>query len=102
MLLYFSSSIQVPSPKFRLHTSQDKKWRLTAFAQTEWEKWINDQKDFASLPEDERNVYIQVQLNGTVRASGRGIPPWAKFLDDLAPLSSIRTTFTDGIGPSEM
>lgn len=40
-------------------------------------------------------------MDGTVRSSGLGIPPFAKFMDDLPPLTSIRTTFTDGIGPSE-
>lgn len=42
----------------------------------------------------------QVQLDGTVRSSGVGVPNWRKLVDDLAPLDSIRTTLTDGIGPS--
>lgn len=43
---------------------------------------------------------LQVQLDGTVRSSGVGMPNWRKLVDDLAPLDSIRTTLTDGIGPS--
>jgi hypothetical protein len=38
----------------------------------------------------------QIQLDGTVRASGVGIPPWNLFLKDLPELSSVRTKFTDG------
>ena len=41
---------------------------------------------------------MQVQLNGSVRGSGEGVPPWAKFLDDIPELDSIRTRFTDGLG----
>ncbi len=44
----------------------------------------------------------QVQLDGTVRSSGRGTPDWAKFVDDLPRLDSVRTRFTDGIGPTEV
>ena len=40
----------------------------------------------------------QVQLDGTVRASGIGIPPWTAFIKDLPELSSVRTKFTDGAG----
>ena len=39
-----------------------------------------------------------MQLNGSVRGSGEGVPPWAKFLDDIPELASIRTKFTDGLG----
>lgn len=43
---------------------------------------------------------LQVQLDGSVRASGSGIPPWQKFVDDLPELDSVRTKFTDGVGLS--
>jgi hypothetical protein len=42
----------------------------------------------------------QVQLDGTVRSSGTGTPPWGRFLGDLPTLDSVRTQMTDGIGPS--
>jgi hypothetical protein len=41
---------------------------------------------------------VQVQLDGTVRASGAGMPPWTQFLDDIPELGDIRTKVTDGIG----
>ena len=38
----------------------------------------------------------QVQLDGTVRASGVGIPPWKQFVADLPELGSMRTKLSDG------
>ena len=40
------------------------------------------------------NCYIQIALDGTVRASGLGIPPWERFVGDLAPLDDVRTKWT--------
>ena len=42
---------------------------------------------------------MQVQLDGSVRRSGMGEPLFQKLIDDVPPLSSIRTGFTDGVGP---
>jgi hypothetical protein len=47
-----------------------------------------------------RNVWVQIQLDGTVRASDVGTPPWARIVADLPPLDSFKTKVTDGIGPS--
>ena len=41
---------------------------------------------------------LQVQLDGTVRASGSGSPPWEQWLGDIPELDSVRTKFTDGVG----
>lgn len=40
------------------------------------------------------NVYVQVSLDGTVRSSGLGVPPWERFVGDLAPLDDVRTKLT--------
>jgi len=45
-------------------------------------------------------LLLQVQLDGTVRSSGAGTPPWERFVSDLPPLDSMRTQITDGIGTS--
>ncbi|MEW5305795.1 MAG: hypothetical protein WDW36_008313 [Sanguina aurantia] len=80
----------------------DKKWRLTPYDPAEWKEWVSQQRELAKLPPaDNTATWVQIQLDGTVRSSGTGIPPWAKFLDDLPPLDDVRTTFTDGIGPSD-
>ena len=64
------------------------------------QRWVEDQKEFAGMEAVKRNVWMQVQLDGTVRASGLGTPPWQKLAADLPPLDSLRTKVTDGIGPS--
>ncbi|WIA22086.1 hypothetical protein OEZ85_004429 [Tetradesmus obliquus] len=81
-------------------TDQDRKWRLEPSAVAEWEGWVEAQKEFAGMEKARRNVWMQVQLDGTVRSSGTGTPPWDRFVGDLPTLDSVRTQMTDGIGPS--
>ena len=40
---------------------------------------------------------MQGQLDGSVRRSGEGSPPWQVFCDDLPAMDSIRTRVTDGL-----
>lgn len=75
-------------------TKKDRKWQLKAADEVEWQQWLAQQKQAANITAD--TVYVQVQLDGSVRASGSGIPPWQKFVDDLPELDSVRTKFTDG------
>lgn len=63
--------------------------------------WIDQQREFAALEPWKRDVWVQVQLDGTVRSSGVGEINWAKLVEDLPILGDIRTTFTDGIGPND-
>ncbi|KIY97927.1 hypothetical protein MNEG_10037 [Monoraphidium neglectum] len=81
-------------------TEEDRKWRLEPGAVAEWEQWIEEQKEFAGMERVKRNVWVQIQLDGTVRASDVGTPPWARIVADLPPLDSFKTKVTDGIGPS--
>lgn len=77
--------------------STDGRWQLAPHALPEWESWVAQQKKVAGVgPND--SVYVQVQLDGSVRASGVGIPPWRQFLDDLPEMDSVRTKLTDGRG----
>ena len=97
----------------------DKRWQLDPFDRAEWEAWLQEQRQAAGAKSG--NLYLQarasneaagarsrqagpdhpphaqVQLNGSVRGSGEGQPPWAKFLDDIPEMDSIRTRFTDGL-----
>lgn len=81
-------------------TEADRKWRLEPAAAGEWEAWVEAQKEFSGMEKAKRNVWMQVQLDGTVRSSGAGTPPWDRFVQDLPALDSVRTQMTDGIGPS--
>ncbi|GIL43550.1 hypothetical protein Vafri_1251 [Volvox africanus] len=79
----------------------DKRWRLEPYTVDEWKAWILEQKEFAGLPVNEPNCYIQIQLDGTVRSSGVGTPPWRQLVEDLPLLSDFRTRLMDGVGPQE-
>ncbi len=45
---------------------------------------------------------VQIQMDGTVRSSGRGTPDWSKLVDDLPPMNTVRSTLMDGIGSTEI
>ncbi|KAK9909916.1 hypothetical protein WJX75_009447 [Coccomyxa subellipsoidea] len=78
---------------------QDKKWELRPAATREWEAWTQEQRKAAGIKEDD-DLYVQIQLDGSVRRSGLGIPPWDRWLDDIPELDSLQTRLTDGIGTS--
>ncbi|KAG2498001.1 hypothetical protein HYH03_004260 [Edaphochlamys debaryana] len=80
----------------------DKKWRLEPYDLEEWKAWLLEQKEFAALPAKEPNCYLQVQLDGTVRSSGVGMPPWRRMVEDLPLREDIRTRLMDGVGPVEL
>lgn len=77
-------------------SSKDRKWQLKAANEEEWMQWLQQQKAAAGISADA--VYVQVQLDGTVRTSGVGGPSWQQLVDDLPELSSVRTKLTDGVG----
>ena len=43
-------------------------------------------------------VSPQVQLDGSVRASGTGMPPWERWVSEIPELDSLQTRLTDGVG----
>lgn len=79
-----------PDPK------KDPRWQLEPYVVEEWLAWVAEQKKAAGVKGE--NVWVQVQLDGTVRSSGLGTPPWPKFISDLPELDDVRTKFTDGLG----
>lgn len=77
----------------------DRKWQLDAVELSEWQEWLVQQAKNAGVKSVENtSVYVQVQLDGSVRASGVGTPPWRQFLDDIPEMDSVRTKLTDGRG----
>lgn len=75
----------------------DRRWRLEAADPAEWRRWAEEQRKAKGVKPTEL-IYAQVQLDGTVRSSGVGTPPWKAFVDDLPPLTDVRTKLTDGGG----
>jgi tetratricopeptide (TPR) repeat protein len=77
-------------------SKEDRRWQLTPANLEEWSEWVSEQTKSAGITSPGDNYYVQVQMDGSVRASGAGIPPWKKFLDDIPPLDDVRTKFMDG------
>lgn len=69
-----------------------RKWKVQPIDEDEWQAWLEEQLSFSGTGQGE-NVYVQIQLDGSVRASGSGIPPWKKFVDDLPMLQDVRSKF---------
>uniref|UniRef100_A0A0C9RPJ5 TSA: Wollemia nobilis Ref_Wollemi_Transcript_29031_1282 transcribed RNA sequence n=1 Tax=Wollemia nobilis TaxID=56998 RepID=A0A0C9RPJ5_9CONI len=71
-------------------------WQLTPIYTTEWSKWLNEQKSLAKVPE-EKPVYISLRMDGRVRGSGVGYPPWNAFVAQLPPLKGLWAGVLDGM-----
>lgn len=54
----------------------------------QWKEWMAEQMEDAGVAEGQ-NVYIGLRMDGRVRASGKGLPPWKKFIAELTPKQGI-------------
>ena len=85
------------------NNNKSSKWVLKVHDEQEWGQWLTKQQQLLknktiSSANVGNLLYIQIQLDGSVRASGVGMPPWSKFIDDIPEMDDIRTKFTDGAG----
>lgn len=83
-----SVSVKEPAPV------KGRRFELEPYDKAEWRAWLKSLQDEAKVTGE--HLFVQIQLDGSVRSSGVGQPPWQKFCDDLAPLDSLRTKVTDG------
>eukprot|EP00879_Flechtneria_rotunda_P002914 GHRR01003131.1.p1 GENE.GHRR01003131.1~~GHRR01003131.1.p1 ORF type:complete len:309 (+),score=86.80 GHRR01003131.1:246-1172(+) len=74
------------------------RWRAAALNPDAWKQWFSDQLALAPNASPDRGLYVGLRLDGRVRASGMGQPPWARFAVELAPLEGEGkwTGFFDG------
>ncbi|KAJ0110500.1 hypothetical protein Patl1_01658 [Pistacia atlantica] len=78
-------------------TSKRKKlWQLTPVYVSEWSKWLDAQKKLAGVS-PESPVYLSLRLDGRVRGSGVGYPPWNAFVAQLPPVKGMWTGLLDGM-----
>ncbi len=61
---------------------------LSPILVAQWKAWLNLTMDEAGVPGDS-NVYVGLRMDGRVRASGKGMPPWKKFIAELTPKQGI-------------
>lgn len=74
---------------------EDLRWRATPLRLQAWRDWFTEQSALAGKTSD-AGLYVGLRLDGRVRASGRGCPPWDVFAKQLPPASGMWTGFMDG------
>ena len=62
------------------------RWQARPLRLDDWRRWFGDQAKLAGATSDS-GLYVGLRLDGRVRASGKGIPPWAQFARQLPPMS---------------
>lgn len=77
-------------------SSEDLRWRGKPIRTDDWKRWFNDQASAASK-ETSEGLYVGLRMDGRVRASGVGCPPWAKFALQLPPIDGMWGGFLDGM-----
>ncbi|XP_009137806.1 protein LOW PSII ACCUMULATION 1, chloroplastic isoform X1 [Brassica rapa] len=76
--------------------SRRRLWRVAPVFVSEWERWLDEQKKLAGVSSDSP-VYLSLRLDGRVRGSGVGYPPWQAFVAQLPPVKGIWTGLLDGM-----
>ncbi|XP_050366001.1 protein LOW PSII ACCUMULATION 1, chloroplastic isoform X1 [Argentina anserina] len=92
------------SPSFEFDESEECKdftlkrkrlWQLNPVIVSDWTNWLDEQKKLAGVS-PESPVYISLRLDGRVRGSGRGYPPWNAFVAQLPPVKGMWSGLLDG------
>eukprot|EP00775_Hariotina_reticulata_P003194 gene3194-3472_t len=69
----------------------DLRWKALPRKPDQWKAWFMQQLALAGpSTKSDRGLYVGLRLDGRVRASGMGPPPWARFAVELAPLEGAR------------
>ena len=63
---------------------QDRRFRATPVYTDRWAAWVDEQKAEAKVA-DNKGVYVGLRMDGRVRSSGTGSPPWSRFAKELPP-----------------
>ncbi len=77
-------------------TAAEKRWRADPLYPSEWTRWLGDQMSAANVMKD-TGVYVSLRMDGRVRASGVGQPPWALLAASLPPVDGFFAGFLDGM-----
>ena len=66
---------------------EDLRWRVTPLRGADWADWLGEQMLMAGKADKgkEGGVYLSLRMDGRVRASGLGQPPWARLVAELPP-----------------
>jgi hypothetical protein len=67
--------------------AEDRKFRASPVSVEKWRRWLDEQKKEAGVAEG-KGVYVGLRMDGRVRSSGVGVPPWDRFAVELPPTDS--------------
>jgi hypothetical protein len=65
----------------------DLRWRATGVGLDAWRAWFAEQLALSSKATSASGLYVGLRLDGRVRSSGMGSPPWARFAMELGPIT---------------
>ena len=74
----------------------DLRWKAQALDIPSWRAWFEEQARLANNAKIENGLYVGLRIDGRVRASGSGSPPWAAFAAQLPPMEGVFKGFGDG------
>ncbi|XP_027935123.1 protein LOW PSII ACCUMULATION 1, chloroplastic isoform X2 [Vigna unguiculata] len=77
-----------------LATRRKRLWQLAPVYINEW--WLDEQKKLAGVPSDSP-VYLSLRMDGRVRGSGVGYPPWNALVAQLPSVKGMWTGLLDGM-----
>ncbi|XP_026435575.1 protein LOW PSII ACCUMULATION 1, chloroplastic-like [Papaver somniferum] len=88
-------------PQFEFDDEVDLKtrkrlWQLVPLLTSEWSSWLDEQKKMANISPDSP-VYISLRMDGRVRGSGVGYPPWNAFVAQLPVVKGMWGGVLDGM-----
>ncbi|KAH6813731.1 LOW PSII ACCUMULATION-like protein [Perilla frutescens var. frutescens] len=79
-----------------INAKRKRLWQLAPVITADWTKWLDEQKKLANVS-PESPVYLSLRMDGRVRGSGVGYPPWNAFVVQLPPVKGIWSGILDGM-----
>mmetsp|Transcript_24377 Transcript_24377/g.39144 ORF Transcript_24377/g.39144 Transcript_24377/m.39144 type:complete len:121 (-) Transcript_24377:144-506(-) len=77
-------------------TDNEKPFMVKPVRNEEWQRWIGEQKEEASVNQDAM-VWISLRKDGRVRSSGKGSPNWQRFAQTIPVDKGAWGGFLDGM-----
>jgi len=71
------------------------RWQAKPLRLKGWAEWFEEQLSVSSAV-SQQGLYVSLRLDGRVRASGTGIPPYGRLVEELAPMEGMWAGLGDG------
>lgn len=86
------------TPALAPPSAEDQRWRAEPLRLSDWQAWFAQQLSYSSKAKPENGLFVGLRLDGRVRSSGSGVPPFKRYALELAPLEGEGrwTGFFDG------